>query len=64
LQSRRRRAAMIGFVIACMLAAGAALGRAAASDRIFDRMDVLQLGGANVLAVVPPVPRRFRSSSD
>ena len=64
LQSRRRRSAMVGFVIACMLAAGAALARAAASDRIFDRMDVLQLGGANVLAVVPPVPRRFRSASE
>jgi hypothetical protein len=64
LQSRRRRAAMVGFAVACMLAAGAALARAAASDRIFDRMDVVQLGGANVLAVVPPVPRRFRSSSD
>jgi uncharacterized protein involved in exopolysaccharide biosynthesis len=63
LQSRRRRSAMVGFAIACMLAAGAALARAAASDRIFDRMDVLQLGGANVLAVVPPVPRRFRSAA-
>jgi uncharacterized protein involved in exopolysaccharide biosynthesis len=64
LQSRRRRSAMVGFVIACMLAAGAALGRATASDRIFDKMDVVQLGGANVLAVVPPVPRRFRSASE
>ncbi len=64
LQSRRRRSAMVGFVLACMLAAGAALARATASDRIFDRMDVLQLGGANVLAVVPPVPRKYRSSSD
>jgi uncharacterized protein involved in exopolysaccharide biosynthesis len=63
LQSRRRRSAMVGFVIACMLAAGSALGRAAASDRIFDRMDIAQLAGANVLAVIPPVPRRFRSSS-
>jgi uncharacterized protein involved in exopolysaccharide biosynthesis len=62
LQSRRRRAAMIGFVIACMLAAGAALGKAASSDRIFDRMDIAHLAGANVLTVVPPVPRRFRSS--
>jgi hypothetical protein len=52
---------MVGFVIACMLAAGSALGRAAASDRIFDRMDIAHLAGANVLAVVPPVPRRFRS---
>jgi uncharacterized protein involved in exopolysaccharide biosynthesis len=64
LQSRRRRSAMVGFVIACMLAAGAALGRATASDRIFDKMDVVQLGGANVLAVVPAVPRRFRSASE
>jgi uncharacterized protein involved in exopolysaccharide biosynthesis len=62
LQSRRRRAAMVGFVIACMLAAGAALGKAASSDRIFDRADIAHLAGASVLAVVPPVPRRFRSS--
>jgi uncharacterized protein involved in exopolysaccharide biosynthesis len=62
LQSRRRRVAMIGFAIAGMLALGVALARAAASDRIFDKMDVLQLAGANVLAVIPPVPRRFRSS--
>jgi uncharacterized protein involved in exopolysaccharide biosynthesis len=64
LQSRRRRIAMGGFVLACLVAVGTALGRAMLSDRIFDRSDVINLGGAPVLAVIPPVPRRLRGSGD
>lgn len=64
LVSRRRRIAMGGFVLACLLAVGTALGRAMVSDRIFDRTDVMNLGGAPVLAVIPPVPKRLRSPGD
>jgi hypothetical protein len=64
LQSRRRRFAMGGFMLACLIAVGTAFGRAMISDRIFDRNDVLNLGGAPVLTVVPPVPRRLRGDSD
>ena len=64
LQSRRRRFAMGGFMLACLLAVGTALGRAMVSDRIFDRSDVTTLGGAPVLAVVPPVPKRLRGAVD
>ena len=62
LQSRRRRAAMVGFAIACMLAAGAALAKAAVQRPHLRSLGLAHLAGANVLAVVPPVPRRFRSS--
>jgi uncharacterized protein involved in exopolysaccharide biosynthesis len=64
LQSRRRRVAMGGFVLACLLAAGTALARAMMSDRLFDRTDIAQLAGAGVLAVIPPVPKRMRSLED
>jgi hypothetical protein len=64
LQSRRRRFAMGGFMLACLVAVGTALGRAMMSDRIFDRNDVVNLGGAPVLAVVPPVPKRLRGAGD
>ena len=64
LQSRRRRVAMGGFVLACLLAAGMAYGRAMVSDRIFDRTDVAHLAGVPVLATIPAVPKRFRSSDE
>jgi polysaccharide biosynthesis transport protein len=64
MQSRRRRFAMGGFMLACLVAMGTALGRAMMSDRIFDRNDVVNLGGAPVLAVVPPVPKRLRGAGD
>jgi uncharacterized protein involved in exopolysaccharide biosynthesis len=64
LQSRRRRFAMGGFMLACLIGLGTAFGRAMISDRIFDRNDVLNLGGAPVLTVVPPVPKRLRGDSD
>ena len=64
LQSRRRRFAMGGFMLACLIALGTAFGRAMISDRIFDRNDVLNLGGAPVLTVIPPVPKRLRGDSD
>jgi capsular polysaccharide biosynthesis protein len=55
---------MGGFMLACLVAVGTALGRAMMSDRIFDRNDVVNLGGAPVLAVVPPVPKRLRGAGD
>jgi uncharacterized protein involved in exopolysaccharide biosynthesis len=64
LQSRRRRIAMGGFALACLLAAGTALSRAMMSDRLFDRTDIAQLAGAGVLAVIPPVPKRMRGLED
>ena len=60
LQSRRRRVAMGGFVLAFLVAGGLAFGRAMTSDRIFDRTDMTNLAGAHVLAVIPPVPKRLR----
>jgi uncharacterized protein involved in exopolysaccharide biosynthesis len=57
LQSRRRRIALAGLAIACLLAAGTAFGRAALSDRVFDRDDVLQFTGVGVLTVVPRLAR-------
>lgn len=62
-QSRRRRTAMLGLALSCLLAAGLALGRAMTSDRIFDRADLVHLAGANVLVVVPRVPKSIRRTS-
>ncbi|HEY0710045.1 MAG TPA: hypothetical protein VGG33_24755, partial [Polyangia bacterium] len=62
MQSRRRRTAMGGLFLACVLAAGTAFGRAMTSDRLFDRNDVLNLSGAPVLTVVPAVPKRLRGN--
>jgi uncharacterized protein involved in exopolysaccharide biosynthesis len=64
LQSRRRRVAMGGFFLACVLAAGMAFGRAMVSDRIFDRTDVAHLAGVPVLASIPPVPKRWRNQDE
>jgi capsular polysaccharide biosynthesis protein len=64
LQSRRRRVAMGGFFLACVLAAGTAFGRAMVSDRIFDRTDVAHLAGVPVLASIPPVPKRWRNQDE
>ncbi len=58
MQSRRRRTAMGGLFIACVLAAAAALARALTSDRLFDRHDVINLAGAPVLTVIPALPQR------
>lgn len=62
MQSRRRRIAMGGFFLACLLGVGMALGRAMVSDRIFDRTDIMQLAGVGVLTVVPVIPKRLRRS--
>jgi uncharacterized protein involved in exopolysaccharide biosynthesis len=59
-QNRRRRAALVGFMVTCLLGAGYALGRALTSDRIFERADLAQLASANVLVVIPQVPARLR----
>jgi uncharacterized protein involved in exopolysaccharide biosynthesis len=57
MQSRRRRIALAGFAVAFLLAAGTAFGRAALSDRIYDRDDILQFTGVSVLTVVPRLAR-------
>jgi phage shock protein A len=62
MQSRRRRTAMGGLFLACVLAAGTAFGRAMTSDRLFDRNDIINLAGASVLTVVPAVPKSLRGN--
>jgi uncharacterized protein involved in exopolysaccharide biosynthesis len=58
MQSRRRRIALAGFFISCLLGSGVAFGRASASDRVFDRDDVAHLTGVGVLTVVPRATRK------
>jgi polysaccharide biosynthesis transport protein len=60
LQSRRRRIALGGTLLAATLAMTLALARAVLSDRLFDPTDIAHLAGAGVLAVVPAVPGRHR----
>jgi polysaccharide biosynthesis transport protein len=59
----RKKVALGGFVLAFALAIGAALLRARADDRIFDRADVEWTGGKPVLTVIP-LPSRPRRSAD